>query len=145
MIEPDRDNADRIRDNKKISGKINVLERGLWDHSTILRFNSGKNENSTISEDGDIEIQTVSIDEIETPSPISFIKMDIEGSEGKALIGAKKTILKYKPKLAICAYHKPEDIVDLPLMVLDMIPDYKLYLRHYSYTDTETVLYAIHE
>ena len=71
--------------------------------------------------------------------------MDIEGSEGKALLGARKTITENKPKLAICVYHKPEDIIELPQIVLDMNPNYKLYLRHYSYTDTETVLYAIDE
>lgn len=145
LLEPDSDNVIKIKNNTTSLQGINILEKGLWDSSTILKFNSGDKENSSISEEGNVEIQTTSIDEIDTPAPITFIKMDIEGSEGKALLGARKTITENKPKLAICVYHKPEDIIELPQIVLDMNPNYKLYLRHYSYTDTETVLYAIDE
>lgn len=49
-----------------------------------------------------------------------------------------------KPKLAICVYHKPEDIITISKLILDFNPAYKLYLRHYSYLDfAESVLYAI--
>ena len=76
---------------------------------------------------------------------ITFIKMDIEGSEIPALRGAKEIIETQKPKLAICVYHKPEDIWEIPELILDYVPEYRLYLRHYSITYTETVLYAIYE
>ncbi len=142
-IEPDGQNCERTRNNLPDSPCIKVLQKGLWSESTTLRFSSGTKETSAISEDGDIEIETISIDEIDPPAPITFIKMDIEGSEEQALLGAKETIKKNRPKLAICVYHKPSDITRLPRLVLDMIPDYKLYFRHYSYTDTETVMFAI--
>ena len=69
--------------------------------------------------------------------------MDIEGTEMEALKGAEYIIKKYKPKLAISIYHKPEDIVEIPKYILNINPDYKLYLRHYSDNAGETVLYAI--
>ena len=69
--------------------------------------------------------------------------MDIEGAELEALKGAKETIKRNHPKLAICVYHKPEDIVDIPKFILELDPEYKLYLRHYSDNAGETVLYAI--
>ena len=69
--------------------------------------------------------------------------MDIEGAELEALKGAEETIKRYRPKLAICVYHKPEDIVEIPKYILNINPDYKLYLRHYSDNAGETVLYAI--
>ncbi len=59
-----------------------------------------------------------------------------------ALVGARKTIQKYKPKLAISVYHKPEDILELPQYILDLVPDYKIALRHYSSIQEETILYA---
>ena len=68
--------------------------------------------------------------------------MDIEGSEEAALKGAIKTIKKHKPKLAICAYHKPDDLCVLPQLIKSMVPEYKLYLDHYTINFTETVLYA---
>lgn len=144
-LEPDRNNMVRTKERLSAFPNINVLERGLWDCTTSLHFSSGEFENSSVSSCGDVEIKTVAVDELNIQLPVTYIKMDIEGSEGKALDGSKDTIVRYKPRLAICVYHKMEDILDLPLKVLKMVPDYKLYLRHYSYSDTETVLYAIPE
>ena len=86
----------------------------------------------------------MSVDETVDPADkITMIKMDIEGSELEALKGAKKTIQRDKPKLAICIYHKPEDMADIPLYIKELVPEYKLYIRHHSNFATETVLYAV--
>jgi hypothetical protein len=69
--------------------------------------------------------------------------MDIEGAEKEALLGAKRIIKTVKPKLCVCAYHKPEDIYELPKTILALNHEYKLYLRHYTDVLYETVLYAI--
>ena len=68
--------------------------------------------------------------------------MDIEGSEVKALEGAKNLICEYKPKLAISIYHQRKDIWEIPILLLKYNPDYKFYLRVYSFTGNDTVLYA---
>ena len=72
-----------------------------------------------------------------------FIKMDIEGSEFKALLGAEKIIKKYKPLLAISVYHRIDDLIRIPLLINKFSDKYKLYLRHHSPTLDETVLYCI--
>lgn len=69
--------------------------------------------------------------------------MDIEGAELKALEGAENLIRNAHPKLAICVYHKNEDIDQIPRLLLEYYPEYRFYLRHYSVTKAETVLYAI--
>ena len=69
--------------------------------------------------------------------------MDIEGAEYNALIGAEQTIKTWKPRLAICVYHKPEDILEIPALLLRMNPHYNFALRHYYISSSnETVLYA---
>ena len=50
--------------------------------------------------------------------------------------------MRDKPRLAICIYHKPEDIIELPLYLLKLVPEYKFYIRHYCSNMWETVLYA---
>lgn len=71
------------------------------------------------------------------------IKMDLEGAELHALQGAEQTIRRYRPKLAVSIYHNPEDIWEIPELILKLHPDYRLYLRHYSIAAAETVVYAI--
>jgi len=68
--------------------------------------------------------------------------MDIEGSETKALLGAKRIIQEHKPRLAICVYHNPKDYFEIPFLLKQFVPEYKFYLRHYYKDHGETVLYA---
>lgn len=77
----------------------------------------------------------------------SIIKMDIEGAELAALKGAKGVIETNVPILAVCVYHKQEDILAIPeyLYGLSCGSRYKMYLRHYSDNQTETVAYFIPE
>jgi FkbM family methyltransferase len=92
------------------------------------------------------QVPTVSIDDFVESQDIKkmdFIKMDIEGFELNALKGAVKTIEKYKPKLAISLYHKPQDFFEIPIYLRTLFPFYRLYLDHYTIFGDETVLYAI--
>ena len=76
---------------------------------------------------------------------ITFIKMDIEEAELNVLKGAEKLIKTYKPKLAVCVYHKREDIWEIPRLILSYVPEYKMYIRHYSLLKDETALYCVVE
>ncbi len=57
--------------------------------------------------------------------------------------GSRKIIENYKPKLAVCIYHKPEDLFLIPLLIREMNPSYRFYVRQYADARQETVLYAI--
>ncbi len=59
-----------------------------------------------------------------------------------ALKGAEKIIKRDRPKLAVCIYHNPEDIFEIPFLIKKLVPEYKLYIRHHSDTYAETVVYA---
>ncbi len=73
---------------------------------------------------------------------VDFIKMDIEGAERDALKGAEATIRKFKPKLAISTYHRPDDFWVIPLQIRDLRPDYKFAFGHHSPKNWESVIYA---
>jgi len=128
---------------------MTIYPYGLWNENAELSFkNTGTNAGvaaciaSTL--EGDIiKIKVVKLDDILNGDEATFIKMDIEGAELNALKGAEQTILKYRPKLAICVYHKPEDIWEIPAYILSLHKDYKFYLRHYSIGPADTVLYAV--
>ena len=140
--EPDSKNIEKCKKNL-LTSKIyhEFISKGLWNKKDVLQFNMD-NTSSAICETGKYQIETDSIDNICKIIP-TFIKMDVEGAEYNALLGARKVISKYKPKLAICVYHKPEDIWQLPILIHEINPEYKFYLRHYSFAHNETVLYAI--
>lgn len=61
----------------------------------------------------------------------TYIKMNIEGSEIPALKGAKYTISKYHPRLAIMGYHKTSDLWEVPSLMKEYFGDYQLRLRSY--------------
>jgi FkbM family methyltransferase len=87
-------------------------------------------------------VNTVRADDV-ADAPVTFIKMDIEGGELEALRGCEQTIRRDRPQLAICVYHRPSDYFDIPRLIRSIRPDYRLYLRHHSPYNTETVLYAV--
>lgn len=73
-----------------------------------------------------------------------MIKMDIEGSEMKALDGAKRIIKTYLPKLYVCAYHRNEDLFALGKKILSLNDKYTLYFRHSVYIPAwESNFYAV--
>ena len=89
-----------------------------------------------------VSAKVVSLDSCITDK-VTFIKMDIEGAELNALKGSREIIKKYKPRLAVSVYHKKEDLIEIPLYIKELVPEYKLYIRHYSNAAIETVLYAV--
>ena len=64
------------------------------------------------------------------PDGFTFLKMDIEGAEYNALLGAEQTIRRHSPKLAICVYHGYDDLWRIPALIESFNPNYTFYLRH---------------
>lgn len=142
-FEPIKSMCDVIQKRVKTENVLNVevYNNAVWDKQEILMFTEA-GASSSQNGGGRVEISAIDIDFVVKEEKVSFIKMDVEGSELKALQGAKQTIIKNRPRLAICIYHKPEDIIEIPFYILSLVPDYKFYIRHYSSHMWETVLYA---
>ena len=150
-FEPDQENIKKLRMNmtrKGISGeRLLVVPKGAWSEDTTLRFSSGRGASSSLSQNGDIEIPVDSIDHVLEGARVDLIKMDIEGSEAEALRGAAVAIRSHRPALAICVYHRPDDLLVIPELIEELAGSgvYRYYLRLHdeSFLLNELVLYAI--
>jgi len=124
---------------------VAVRAKGASDKNGTL-YLSGDTVSSVsrLSEDGEIKVPTVAIDD-DIDEPVTFIKMDIEGAEEQALQGCRKKIQESHPKLALSAYHNHKDLWKLARMIDEMDTSYHFYLRYHgeALLPTEYVLYAI--
>ncbi|MFR5876767.1 MAG: FkbM family methyltransferase [Eubacterium sp.] len=129
-LEPDAKNYKKLLKNTDGMQNIKCLNMGAWDKKDTLIFSTKAGRNSKLSADG-TAVSVTDIDSLDISA--SFIKMDIEGSELKALCGMEKTIKEYRPKLYVCAYHRNEDLFALPMKILELDNSYKIYFRHSKY------------
>ena len=127
---------------KPYADKITLVKKGTWDKDKTAYTCAAGTTGSHVISEGSTKVQLAAIDSELAGVPVTFIKMDVEGAELKSLIGAKNTIIKNRPRLAICLYHRTDDIYAIPDYILSLVPDYKFYLRHYGTSAVETVLYA---
>ena len=141
FFEPDKESFLKAKENLKNAQNIDFFNKGLYSKSAVFRFNSSGGLGSTIDQYGNTKIEVTSIDEILNEKS-AYIKMDIEGAELEALKGAKKQI-KQGVQLAVSLYHKSHDIWEIPEYIKKINSDYKFYLRHYTNTVFDTILYAV--
>lgn len=144
-FEPDISNFEKCMKTKE-KYKLNNIEiynHGCGSKKECLKFTSTQNGSSYVSDNGNTEITIETLDQMLALKEITFIKMDIEGMELEALKGSIEIIKKQKPKLAISIYHKSDDLINIPIFIKKLVPEYKLYIRHYSIYPAETILYAV--
>jgi FkbM family methyltransferase len=108
-----------------------------------VRFMTTGTVSSRVIENGEVELNCVCIDQQMIDAAPSFIKMDIEGAEIDALNGARKTIQRFRPILAICVYHKPDHLWKIPLLISSCLDDYRFFLRPHDEESWDLVCYAI--
>jgi FkbM family methyltransferase len=110
---------------------------------------SGENQDSGRIAPGGLSIDSFSSTRLDdyargNLSRVDYIKMDIEGAEMDALEGAAGIIREWKPRLAISAYHRPQDLWEIPIRLKALNPGYRLFFGHHSPTLAESVFYAVH-
>jgi FkbM family methyltransferase len=135
--------------NPVLGKRVNLVKAPVYSKSGETMYISGSGPATQVHAQeipGATKVTSVSIDDlVQTRSIpyVDFIKMDIEGSEFAALTGAKQTIKEFKPRLAICVYHQLMDFYELPQVVKEWNPEYKIYFQHSSLHGDETVFFAI--
>lgn len=142
LFEPDATNFDKAKSRLKKFRSIDFLQLGVSNTSDTLWFNPDNGSASSISTSGSCQINVTTIDQ-QIKSKVTFIKMDLEGWELKALMGTQRHIIQDHPKLAIAVYHQPSDFWRIFEYVYSLRQDYNIYLRHYTEGWSETVMYFI--
>ena len=143
-LEPDPQNLISLNNNivSKNLSDIQVLEIAVGNENAVLKFDATGGGGAGLSDSGSINVNCVRIDDFFNEE-ITFIKFDIEGAELSALKGAYDTIQKYKPKLAVCIYHLPNDLWEIILYIKEQFPFYDFSVRTHQYDGLDFVLYAI--
>jgi len=143
-FEPDKENykilSEYLRKQKNFEYK--VWQLGVYSSKKKIGFIREGAEGSRISENSSNNISVINLDDFLGGFSPNYIKMDVEGAEFEAILGTQKKIKKYRPGLAICIYHSPHHIWQIPLMIQRWDLNYKFYLRSHAYNGFDIVMYA---
>ena len=143
--EINKENFGYLEANMKPYEDIYLRLKGVYDENKEMFLKeNGELSSSQVSDDGNILVNMVCLDD-DIKEEITIIKSDIEGSEVKALIGAKGHIINEHPKLLISIYHSNNDVWQIPKMIKEMDDSYRFYLRYHggSIYPTEITLIAL--
>jgi len=150
-IEPDRANYKRLLEKSKrtdVYDELITLNKAVGNRNDIVNFEQSEICTASHVIDGDsldtsvidgdslvTSVEMIKIDDIPIEEKLDiYIKADIEGSELIMLEGAENLIRSRHPHLAICLYHKSNDIVNIPLYLKSICPEYKFFLRGGQHT-----------
>lgn len=125
-----------------VRDRISIDQRAVGAETGELRFEGGGTPGSRISESGALLVQSVALDDALGDLAPTFIKMDIEGAEIDALLGASGVIAASRPILAVCVYHLQSHLFRVPLLISSLCPDYTLFVRRQG-LDGDLVCFAI--
>ena len=147
-FEPEPDNYLKLQQTSDKMGRIECYPFAVGSRKQEVMFCTGNSSMSHLTVNGEgTPVSMVPVDEILADRKISLVKMDLEGGEEDALNGMRNIIIKNSPMLAICVYHKVDDLIRIPNCIESIVHQtntrYKYYLRHHSSTSYETVLYAV--
>jgi len=142
LFEPSSNNLNKAQTRLKDFRDIKFVQLGLSDTEGKLQFNAEGGSASCVSSSGTCQINVTTIDRY-IDEKVTFIKMDLEGWEIKALQGAMSHLVDDFPALAIAVYHNASDFWQIFEYVKNIHKDYKVYLRHYTEGWSETVMYFV--
>ena len=131
-VEPDEKNFSSLCVTSGIYGCITPVRAAAWDRREVLTFSRDGGRGAGRRKPGDrrtSEVIGLPLDQILDGASVDYVKIDAEGSEGRVLAGAAKTVSEFRPDLRIASYHRPEDVFTLPALINEICPGYGFYMR----------------
>lgn len=139
-FEPNRENWEQIE--RKHFKDVTLYKVALSDKKGREYFSESGPFFMASDEETDVSIETARLDDLDMEvDGRTILKIDIEGSEMKCLKGAGTFIKTYKPCIAVCVYHRENDVFEIPNYIKGLVPDYRFLLRG----GMHTVCYAFPE
>lgn len=119
-------------------------QKAVWSDTGMMPFLTVSERSGTISSNGNISVETDTIDHIIGKEKIGFLKIEVNGAEYEALLGSIGVIRRDHPLIAVSIYHNSEDLIRIPILLKCLNPAYRLFLRYYGLqTLTDIVCYAV--
>ena len=134
-VEPEARNFRKLKEYKDNSlpdspnCSMELINAAAGDHNGTVAFTHGAGRGGAEGKGKVRQVELVTVDSLLAGRSADFIKMDLEGAEAEATRGAQATIKKHRPSMLVAAYHRTEDLFAIPYQILQICPDYKLYLR----------------
>ena len=119
---------------------FHVHRCAVSDRNETLRFAQTGTMGSHVARDGNVEVKAVMLDDVVEKA--TFIKMDVEGYEPRALRGAARLLATQRPRLAIASYHFAQDLLEVAQVLDELAPGYVLRLRHHYSYYFDSIFYA---
>ena len=143
-VEPDSRNFRKLT---KLCGDmpdITLVNAAAYCEDTELVFDDNSGRSSRIDDGGSKRTRTVrAVRGDSLTEHATLIKMDVEGAERETIEGCRASLINGS-RLICALYHRTDDIFALPLLIHDIAPDLKLYMRHLLYIPAwETNLYCV--
>ena len=144
-FEPDPVSCAKLREYVSSLGNKEICVRpcGIYSSTTHLNFAAIGLPSSKSDENGNTSVQMVALDDAIPSFKPNLVKLDIEGAEYEGLLGAKQIIQKNLPGLAICLYHRPQDMWQIPLLIKSWDLGYRLFMRVHKNNGFDLVMYGI--
>ena len=143
-LEPNAKNFSKLQAHCSDMKNLELWQLGAYSHNTTLCFNNKAGRNSAIVSESSTKTPVAAVDTILCGRAATYVKADVEGADLETIMGMKNTLKMFRPKLNFSAYHRFEDIFRLPILISEINPEYKIYLRHHPYIPAwDTNLYCV--
>ena len=127
----------------QVRERITVHEVALHSHNEELGFVENGSPTSMVVRGGGRSVAGRALDSLLPDAGVTFLKLDVEGAEREALRGARTVISRGRPVAAVCVYHGPRDLWEIPRVLREYLPDHRCFLRQHQFDGYELVIYAV--
>jgi FkbM family methyltransferase len=129
---------------QNIRSRVRIMPMAVGLRKELVCFSAtGTAAAAVVDKSGSLQVDCASLDGVLNDIKPTFIKMDIEGGELEALMGAQTLIRNSVPILAISVYHRPDHLWKIPLLISSFSSGYRYFLRPHNEEGWDLICYAV--